>query len=129
MFTDEKGNKSTKATAQFINGIAKIKLTLNEDLTPKNNPRTGWLEGVTVCGKMFIKENEETMSQSLDFAASFFENKTLDAKTDKIDWVHDVGPFLKEMSLLYPQMQKIIDLYNYKTILMPSMKRCFDIED
>jgi len=33
------------------------------------------------------------------------------------------------MALLYPSMQKIIDLYNFKGISINAMKRAFDVED
>jgi hypothetical protein len=35
---------------------------------------------------------------------------------------------MRVMGLLYPAMQKIVDLYNFKEIHLGSMKRAFDIE-
>ena len=43
--------------------------------------------------------------------------------------MNHVGPFLRTMRLMYPAMQKIVDLYNFKSIVMPAMKRAFDVED
>ena len=59
----------------------------------------------------------------------FFENEINTAKTDKIDWVHDIGPELRKFGLVYPVMQNILDLYNFKEMHLLSMKRCFDVED
>ena len=33
------------------------------------------------------------------------------------------------MGLVYPAMQKIVNLYDFQKISMPSMKRAFEIED
>ena len=46
-----------------------------------------------------------------------------------IDWINHIGPELKRMALLYPSMQRIVDLYNFRGILMKSMARAFDVED
>ena len=43
--------------------------------------------------------------------------------------MNHAGPFLRTMGLMYPAMQKIVDLYNFKSIVMPAMKRAFDVED
>ena len=45
------------------------------------------------------------------------------------DWVHDVGPLLRQMALMYPAMQRIVDLYNFQNMSMAGMKRAFDVED
>ncbi len=44
-----------------------------------------------------------------------------------IDWLNKVGPKLKLMGLMYPSMQKIVDLYNYDGLSMNAMKRAFEI--
>lgn len=48
---------------------------------------------------------------------------------EHIDWLHLVGPKLKVMGLMYPSMQKIVDLFNYDGLSMDAMKRAFEIED
>ena len=57
----------------------------------------------------------------------FFENEKITARTDKIDWIHDIGPYLRSVGLIYPVMQNIVDLYNFKKVHLLSMKRCFDV--
>ena len=46
-----------------------------------------------------------------------------------IDWVHDIGPILRKYALIFPVMQEMLDLYNFKAIRLTAMKRAFDIED
>ena len=55
MFLDDSGNRTTKTTVKFVDGVAKIKLVLNENITAKNNPRTGWLEGLNIRCKIYIQ--------------------------------------------------------------------------
>ena len=69
------------------------------------------------------------MSTELKFGVKFFENEEITAKTNKVDWVHDVGPELRKAALLFPQMQKILDLYNFQGLHMNAMRRSFDVED
>ena len=33
------------------------------------------------------------------------------------------------MALMYPAMQRIVDLYNFQNMSMAGMKRAFDVED
>lgn len=40
-----------------------------------------------------------------------------------------VGPKLRRMGLIYPSMQKIVDLYDFDGLSMSAMKRAFTIED
>lgn len=61
------------------------------------------------------------------FMALFYETQP---RTDNVvDWVRDIGPTLKQMGLLYPSMQKIINLYEFQSVSMRAMRRAFDIED
>ena len=43
----------------------------------------------------------------------FYQNEEKN-KNHTIDWVSDIGPLLKNMALLYPAMQNIVDLYTFK---------------
>lgn len=70
-----------------------------------------------------------TGSQSNEtfFFVLFFET---DPKIDNVvDWYNDISPILKKMGLLYPSMQKLVDLYTFRGMSMLSMKRAFDVED
>ena len=102
-----------------------MKFALNEDLTYLNNPRYPIFENLTISGNI-IEKNEPKNFNSLDFCCLFFHNKP---EASKLDWVSTVGPELRKMGLLYPSMQRIVDLYNFKSLSMPAMKRAFDIED
>ena len=115
----------------FENGRASIKLALNEDLTEDTNPRYPTLENLAVQGKISVNGNPS--SEKLDFCCIFFQNPSTTTTTStpetKPDWVSTVGPELRKMALLYPSMQKIVDLYNFTGVSMAAMKRAFDIED
>lgn len=41
--------------------------------------------------------------------------------------MNTVGPELRKMGLLYPAMQRIVDLYNFNGLVMGAMKRAFDV--
>ena len=45
------------------------------------------------------------------------------------DWKNYVGPRLRLMGLLYPAMQKIVNLYSFNKVDLDAMKRAFDIEN
>ena len=82
-------------------------------------------------GNIKIEKMQETKSTFIDFCCIFFQNEENPSLSEKnnIDWVHDVGPVLRKMALIYPAMQKIIDLYNFQGISIAAMKRAFDVED
>ena len=98
-----------------------MKLALNTDLSSTNNPRFPLFENLVIQGKI----QEANSNERLDFSCIFFHNKPSSQK----DWVNTVGPELRKMGLLYPAMQRIVDLYNFKDVTMPAMKRAFDIEN
>lgn len=61
-------------------------------------------------------------------SGTYFEsNRDLGEQTP--DWKNYVGPRLRLMGLLYPAMQKIVNLYSFNQVHLDSMKRAFDIED
>ena len=41
-FVEENGKRIKTTIAKFVNGHAKLKIALDEDLTPENNPRSEW---------------------------------------------------------------------------------------
>ncbi len=74
------------------------------------------------------------MEYKEDISATFFQTNKLLYSKDKIfnispDWINYVGPRMRIMGLLYPAMQKIINLYSFMGIDMDAMKRAFDIEN
>ena len=95
------------------------------------------MESLCVLGVFSIK-NLKTgkVFKSTEFTGIFYENNIKFDKNNKpvpqdpyenIDWLHVVGPKLKVMGLMYPSMQKIVDLYNYDGLSMDAMKRAFEI--
>ena len=127
-FLSSTGVKSTTADVAFVNGIASVKLALNTDLTEDTNPRFPTLESLAVQGNISVTGNPST--ENLDFCCIFFQNPSTTTKStseSKPDWVSTVGPELRKMALLYPSMQKIVDLYDFKGVSMAAMKRAFDI--
>ena len=104
-------------------------MALDEDLSAKNNPRHEWKNSLALCGNMMVQNGENILSNKIEFCCKFFENEERNVKTDRIDWVHDIGPELRQSGLVYPVMQNILDLYNFKSLHLLSMKRSFDIED
>ena len=87
------------------------------------------MESLAVQGNITIEEMKETKSTHLDICCIFFQNEESpeDSEKHNYDWVHDVGPILRQMALIYPTMQKIVDLYNFQGMSMAAMKRAFDV--
>ena len=88
-----------------------------------------WLESLAVQGNITIEEMQETKSTYIDFCCIFFQNEENPENSEKhnFDWVHDVGPILRQMALIYPAMQRIVNLYNFQGMAMGGMKRAFDV--
>ena len=123
-----------------MDGKVKINICLNEDLTAETNPRrlNDYSEN-PILGSM-VSEAQVNVTYNMkggciitdatndNFTAMFFESNPLKG-IQTPDWHHFVGPRLRVMALMYPAMQKIIDLYDFKSITIDAMKRAFDIED
>ena len=133
-FVGDDNSKSVTKVFTFKDGVTSVKLSLNEDLTEKNNPRAFPLKNatnsifknLTLPGKISIKGNTDL---ELSLSCNFFQNKLPSTIIKKTDWVHDIGPVLKRMGLLYPSMQRVVNLYHFMGLSMYSMKRAFDVED
>ena len=86
---------------------------------------------MVVNGKISVKFERGTKRDSryLHFGSKFYQNEVPNAKSDKIDWVHDIGPVLRKYALIFSIMQDILDLYNFESKHLRAMRRSFDIED
>ena len=125
-FKDEKGNFTKKLPVKFINGRASVNVYLNKPLTDQNNPRWPFLESLCLVGSLTTSLNNTDLNKT--FTAIYFQNTAESDKKsplDYVDWVNVVGPKLKLMGLLYPSMQKIVNLYSYDGMSMSAMKRAF----
>lgn len=74
-FKEENGSKSKIKIVKFVNGHAKLKLSLDEDVTAKNNPRHEWLKSLGISGKLNVRGKEKIESNVLSFCCLFFENE------------------------------------------------------
>lgn len=118
---------------------------MNEDLTNLNNPRTlSKLDSNPILSSIALEGaiqysgpgEGDAYIYGDDISVTFFETNVNNshAKGDFLnmktpDWVNYVGPRMRIMGLLYPAMQKIINLYSFMGIDMEAMKRAFDIEN
>ena len=89
---EENGQRLSKKTVKFVNGHAKLKISLDEDLTAKNNPRHDWTKSLGISGNITVISEERKQSNVLSFCCKFFENEDGNIQEEQIDWVHDVGP-------------------------------------
>ncbi len=114
LFQNPESDGSYKA--KFVNGKTKIKFVLNADLTPDNNPRHEVCSSLSfILTLLFDQKNSKKPIETDYLNLKFFEVED-PLRTNKIDWVHDISPILKVSALLYPSMQKILDLYTLSNL-------------
>ena len=103
--------KTDQKVISFKNGVGTLTVSLQEPLTAENNPRSE-LKSLCLIGTVDITKNEG-INPDNQFTVMFYQNEEKN-KNHTIDWVSDIGPLLKNMALLYPAMQNIVDLYTFK---------------
>ena len=103
--------KTDQKVISFKNGVGTLTVSLQEPLTAENNPRSE-LKSLCLIGTVDITKNEG-INPDNKFTVMFYQNEEKN-KNHTIDWVSDIGPLLKNMALLYPAMQNIVDLYTFK---------------
>jgi hypothetical protein len=141
---NDKTSVMTKTIKLDAEGRGSFLLYMNENLTRFNNPRSlvppklrgkGFSTNPVISSiaitcdlnATFVKNGTEKIFSQDGVSAIYYESNP-DLGEQFPDWKNYVGPRLRVMGLLYPAMQKIIDLYSFKQVNLDSMKRAFDIE-